>query len=98
MVDKIDDKKIRKISGTQMTPEVKKTEAVGQVGRVKGVSSVKGAGGPSGIRRQGTRMMTLEEREELFRLVAEEAEKLFPKYSEKQRSAQNQTPQESQSF
>ena len=78
MAKKPDDRKIREVSRTDVTKQIKETTAVGEVGEVKpagGVSEVKGL---SGVRaRSATRTMTAAEREALFRMINEEAEKMF---------------------
>lgn len=73
-----DDKKIKGVGSTSKAKGVESTEAVGEVGGVKATSAV------SGVRRAGavdgtrlTRNMTLAEREELFRMIDQEADKLF---------------------
>lgn len=78
MVKKIGDKKLDKVKGT------KDTESVKGSGSVSGVENVKGAGGVGGVgkvgavgKRRATKVMTLAEREELFKMINEEAEKLF---------------------
>jgi len=78
MTKKIGDKKIGGVQSTTTTTGVEGTEVVGGVAGVKatsGVGSVDGAGTVN--RRRPTRTMTLAEREQLFQMINEEAEKLF---------------------
>lgn len=71
--------KIGGIDSSKKTQEVQKAANVAQVQSVKatsGVSSVRGAGGID-QRRKATRVMSAQEREQLLRMVDDEAEKLF---------------------
>ena len=71
--------KIGGIESSKKSQEIKKTENVANVESVKaasGVGSVQGAGGID-QRRKATRIMSAQEREQLLRLVDDEAEKLF---------------------
>jgi hypothetical protein len=80
MTKKIGDKKVGGVSSTGETSAVDSTGAVSGVSEVKatgGVGAVKGAG--SATRRQSTRAMTMEEREQLLKMINEEAEALFGK-------------------
>jgi len=75
---KNDDKKIGGVKGTKVTTAVEGTDLIGGVAGVKattGIGGVKGAGGID--KRRPTRTMTLAEREQLFQMINEEAEKLF---------------------
>ncbi len=79
MVKKIGDKKVGGIDPTQGADSVAKTTGVSGVDAVKPTSAVGSATNVSGVRaRKATRMMSMAEREELFKMVSEEAEKLFP--------------------
>ena len=78
MGKKSDDGKIGAIKGTGSTGNVQGADSVGVVGGIKPTSSVgavKGAGGVG--KRRATRIMSGAERENLMRLINEEAEKLF---------------------
>jgi hypothetical protein len=78
MGKKSDDGKVGSVKGTGSTTNVQGTESVGSVGEVKatsGVGAVKGAGAVG--KRRPTRIMSPAERENLFRLINEEADKLF---------------------
>lgn len=71
------DSKIDKVGAASSSGKVKKTEAVTNVGAVKGAASIGavravGAVGP----RRATRIMTSEEREHLFKMINQEAEKM----------------------
>ena len=86
MVKKPGDSKISGIKPsavkpTDTTKEVAGTEAVSEVGQISGVKAteaVKGAKGAGSVgKRRMTRTITVEEREHLFRVVQEEAEKMF---------------------
>lgn len=79
MVKKIGDKKIGRVDPNDITKEIKESGAVHGVSSVKSTDRVKGitdTGLPR--KRNATRVMTLAEREELFKLVSEEAKKIFP--------------------
>ena len=78
MADKKDDTKIGGVKSTKVTTGVESTEAVGTVGGVKATSSIGGVGRAGSIGKQrGTRTMSFEEREQLFKMINEEAEKMF---------------------
>lgn len=78
MSKKGDDGKIGGIKGPKGTTSVESTDAVGNVGGVKATSSVGAIGRAGSIgQRRGTRTMTLQEREELFKMINEEADKMF---------------------
>ncbi len=79
MVKKISDKKIGRVDATTIANEVSQTTGVGSVGAVKPTSGVGSTSATGGIgKRRATRVMTMAEREELFKLVSEEAERMFP--------------------
>ena len=74
MVDEIKGKgKVGDIKSKQIE-ETRKTGAVKQVGKTSAIDNVKAV---SGNARGSTRVMTAAEREKLFKMVNEEAEKLF---------------------
>ena len=71
--------KIGGIESSKKAHEVKKADNVAQVKSVKaasGVGSIQGTGGIEN-KRKATRIMSAQEREQLLRLVDDEAEKLF---------------------
>ena len=79
MVKKIGDKKVGGVDPTKGPDSISKTTGVSGVDPVKPTTGVSGTTGVGGVRaRKATRMMSLDEREELFKMVSEEAEKLFP--------------------
>ncbi len=79
MVKKIGDKKIGRVNPADVTREVEQTHGVTDVGSVKAPGRVKGTGPLSGSgKRKATKVMTLAEREELFKMVSEEAKRIFP--------------------
>jgi len=78
MTKKIGDKKIGGVHGATETSAVEGTEVVGNVSGVKATTGVGGVGSAGAInKRRATRTMTLAEREQLFQMINEEAEKLF---------------------
>ena len=80
MGDKKDDTKIGGVKSTKQTQDVDATKRVGDVSGIKsatGISSIGGAG--DATKRRATREMSFEEREELFKMVKEEATSLFGK-------------------
>lgn len=75
---KIGDKKIGRVDLTKESSDVEKAGAVGGVTSIKGATGVGAVGKTGGIsKRKGTRVMTLAEREQLFEMINEEADKLF---------------------
>ena len=78
MVDKVDGKKTGKLKGTAGTGGVDDSQDVSGVGKASATGKVSkvGATGSDGVRRP-TRTMTLAEREELFSIINEEAQKIF---------------------
>ncbi len=77
MTKKKDDKKIGAVGSSQSTKGVKSTESVSEVDKVKGASSVRGVSGVSRVGGAGALgAITLEQRDRLMSLVAEEADKL----------------------
>lgn len=80
MNDKKDDSKIGGVKSTKETKNVDAAKEVSDVDRIKGAASVGSVGGIDGAsKRRPTRTMSLEEREELFKMVKEEAGNLFGK-------------------
>lgn len=79
-----DKKKIGSVSGTERARGIDPTKAVGNVTAVAPTSTI---GGVTGASRRKTRVMSLAEREELFKIVNEEAEKLFGKEGNKSSQA-----------
>ncbi len=80
MVKKIGDKKVGKINPTDVAKEIERAHSVSEVAPVKATKGVQSVSGLSGLSKRGaTRVMSLAEREELLRLVSEEAERMFPK-------------------
>lgn len=78
MGKKIGDKKIKKVDKGSETKQVKGTESVGEVKGVKKTSSVAAAGRVgSATDRKETQKMTLQEREKIFKMIEDEAEKMF---------------------
>lgn len=78
MTKKIGDKKIGGVQSTDSTGAVEGTDLVGGVAGVKATTGVGGVGGADAVnRRRPTRTMTAAEREQLFHMINEEAEKLF---------------------
>jgi hypothetical protein len=79
MVKKIGDKKVGGVDPTKGPDSISKTTGVSGVDAVKPTAGVSGASSVGGVRaRKATRMMSMAERDELFKMVSEEAEKLFP--------------------
>lgn len=78
MTKKIGDKKkIAEVKSTQRSGEVTGAEAVSSVDKVKPTQAVSGVTGAGAIRKRGaTRIYTSAEREELMRIVEEEANSL----------------------
>lgn len=79
MTKKIKDKKkIGEVTSTHKSEEVKGAPGVGGVEAVRPAGALGGVSQTKAVRRRGTtRIMTLAERQELFRMINEEAEKMF---------------------
>lgn len=76
MPKKPDDKKVGGVGSRSTT--VRGTESVSEVTKVKATSGIGGVKGAGAIgKRRPTRVMSLAERQELFNLIDEEAEKMF---------------------
>jgi hypothetical protein len=71
--------KIGGIESSKKTQEVKKAESITHVESIKATSGVGSVQGTGGIiaNRKSTRIMSAQEREQLLRLVDDEADKLF---------------------
>jgi len=68
---------IKGISASDATKGVKATHSVSEVEKVKGASAVKGVSGVSGVKQASSvGSIRFEQREKLFSMIAEEAEKL----------------------
>jgi hypothetical protein len=77
MGQKDDDKKVGAINTSGSTKGVKATESLSEVDKVKGASAVKGVTGVSGVGKTGAvGAVSIEQRERLMTIIAEEAEKL----------------------
>lgn len=89
MSKKSDNGKIGAIQGSRGAETVQRPESVGTIGEVKATSSVGSIKGPGGVKRRPTRIMSSDERNDLFRIINEEADKLFEgsKIPEEQRKA-----------
>ena len=79
MVKKIGDNKIGRVDASDVASEVKSAGTVQGVDPVRPTGAVERTNSVGGVnKRRATRVMTLAEREELFKLVSEEAERMFP--------------------
>ena len=68
---------IKGISASDATKAVKATHSVSEVEKVKGASAVKGVSSVSGVKQaSNVGAIRFEQREKLFSMIAEEAEKL----------------------
>lgn len=77
MTKKIGDKKISGVTSTTETSGVQGTEGVTGIGGIRATSGIGGVGAAGGIgKRRATRLMTAAERQQLFHMIDEEAEKL----------------------
>lgn len=80
------DKKIGSVSSLSQTTKVKGAENVGGVEKVKATEAVGSIGSVGAVTgRKATRVMSAAERAQIFQMVQEEAEKLFPGMSEDKR-------------
>ena len=87
MTKKIGDKKVTGIKSSEVgsaeeAKGIKGAGEVGAVGAVKGTGAVGATGGAGSISGNGsraTRVMSYAEREKIFKMVSEEAEKIFAK-------------------
>jgi len=79
MVKKIGDNKIGRVDASDVASEVKSAGTVQGVDPVRPTGAVERTNSVGGVnKRRATRVMTLAEREELFKLVSEEPERMFP--------------------
>lgn len=70
--------KIGEIKSAETASEVESTGAIGGIHKVKPTSAVGGVSGAGKIGKRGaTRIMSAAEREELLRMIDQEAEKMF---------------------
>jgi hypothetical protein len=78
MVGKIGDKKVSGVRSTKEASQIESTGAVSGVSEVKATAGVSGVGGVGAIsgKRRATRVMSREEREQLFNMIREEADRL----------------------
>jgi hypothetical protein len=78
MAGKNDDKDgVKRINKTGATSGVKATEAVSEIERVKGAEAVKGVSAVSRVKATtGVGSITFEQRDKLFSMISQEAEKL----------------------
>jgi hypothetical protein len=77
MSRKKDDKGVSGISGSSATKGVKATSSISEVDKVKGATAIRGVSGVQGVRGTGgVSSISFEQREKLFSMVTEEAEKL----------------------
>ena len=78
MNDKKKGSRISGVSSTGRSREVERTESIGDVEKVAPTTGVKGVGKAGSVgKRRSTRTMTYAEREELFNMIDQEADKLF---------------------
>src|SRR5690606_6082665 len=78
MGKKSDDGKVGAVKRTTSTTNVQGADEVGSVSGVKPTSAAGGVRGAGAVgKRRATRIMSSAEREHLFRLINEEADKLF---------------------
>ncbi len=77
--DNENSKKIGGVESSSRAKSVEKTQNVSEVDAVRATSGIGGLQGTSGIgqKRKATRIMSAEEREQLLKMIDEEAEKLF---------------------
>lgn len=77
MSRKKDTEGIKGISASDATKAVKATHSVSEVEKVKGASAVKGVSGVAGVKQaSGVGTIRFEQREKLFSMITEEAQKL----------------------
>jgi hypothetical protein len=69
------------VKPTDNTKEIAGTGAISEVGEVTGVRATSAVAGSTGVgsvgSKRGTRAISFEEREQIFKVVQEEAEKIF---------------------
>jgi hypothetical protein len=77
MSRKKDGDEIKRVSASDSTKRVKATDSVSEVERVTGTKSVSGVSGVSRVKQtSGVNSISFEQREKLFSMVQEEAQKL----------------------
>jgi hypothetical protein len=79
MSDKNKDSKVKGIGSSKQSKEIERlrsVEDIKEIEKAKTVEAIKGAIGISGVRT--TRSISPSEREHIFKMIQEEAEKLFP--------------------
>lgn len=86
------DSKKKNVSGISSVDSAKRTEEVEKathVSEVSGVQKTSSVGRVSGIEtvegRKATRIMTFAEREQIFKMINEEADKIFPHSSDEKK-------------
>ena len=78
MTKKIGDKKVSTVKSAGELGKVQSADTVSEVKSIKGAASVGGVESVTGIsKRRPTRVMSLAERDHLFAMIQEEAEKIF---------------------
>ncbi len=76
--NKIGGKKISSVQGTESAKKIDSLDSVESVDKVRAAQSIGGVGAVGGVgKRQGTRIMSAAERQQLFDMVQDEADKLF---------------------
>lgn len=72
-------KKIGSVESSSRAKSIEKTQNIAEVDAVKATSGISGLQGTGGIgqKRKATRIMSAQEREQLLKMIDEEAEKLF---------------------
>ena len=86
MSDKIGDKKIGSVQSTNEASRVKSADLVENVDKVKAAQNIKGVGSVGGVSgRRATAVMSAAEREKLFAMINEEADRLFQNMPEEKK-------------
>jgi hypothetical protein len=84
--NKIGGKKITSVQSTESTKKIDSLDSIDSVDKVRAAQSVGGVGAVGGVgKRQGTRIMSAAERQHLFDMVQDEADKLFKDLPEERR-------------
>jgi len=77
MSRKKDSDEIKRVSASDSTKRVKATDSVSEIDKVQGASSVKGVSGVSRVKQaSGVSSIRFDQREKLFSIAREEAQKL----------------------
>ena len=77
MTKKIGDKKVSTVGSTTEASSVQGTEGVSSISGIRATSGIQGIGSAGALgRRRATRLMTAAERQQLFNMINEEADKL----------------------